>query len=241
MSGRLEKQVTGGKSGAFPLPCYLLLLCLLTPPLAGLASLPLSAQDTGQARDPQTGVRRDAWQRPAEVMDALGVSAGSIVADIGAGNGYFTFHLAARIGPSGRVYAVEIDKEALEKIQRRAHQERLRQIESVLGSSDDPHLPAETLDAALIVNAYHEMRDYNAMLVALYRALKPGGRLGIIDGAIESGEDRDTYFRRHRIPEELVREDAARAGFRFLGRRPGFTRPRDAREFYFLVFTKPAP
>jgi len=53
------------------------------------------------------------------------------------------------------------------------------------------------------------------------------------------GEDRDTYFRRHRIPEEVVREDAARAGFRFLGRRPGFTRPRDAREFYFLVFERP--
>ena len=174
-------------------------------------------------------------------MDTLGISSGSVVADIGAGNGYFTFQLAERVGRSGRVYAVEVDEDALDKIKQRAREERLGQIEGVLGSSDDPHLPAKSLDAVLIVNAYHEMRDYDAMLVALYRALKPGGRLGIIDAAIEAGENRETYIRRHRVPEELVREDAERAGFRFLGRRPGFTRPRDDREFYFVLFSKPEP
>jgi len=201
-----------------------LLLCLL-------ASLPLPAQDTGKARD--------TWQRPAEVMDALGVSQGSVVADIGAGNGYFSFHLADRVGPAGRVYAVEINENDLGQIEQRARKERLSQIEGVLGVTNDPRLPAESLDAALVVNAYHEMRDYDAMLAALFRALKPGGRLAIIDATIEPGDDHDSYFRRHRIPEEVVREDAARAGFRFLGRRPGFTRSRDDRLFYFLVFERP--
>ena len=209
-----------------------LLLCLL-------ASLPLSAQDTGPARDAQTGVRRDAWQRPAEVMDALGVGAGSVVADIGAGNGYFTFHLGERVGSTGRVFAVEINEHEVQEIEERARKERLTQITGVLGATDDPRLPAGSLDAALVVNAYHEMRDYDAMLAALFRALKPGGRLGIIDAAIEPGESRESYFGRHRIPAELVREDAERAGFRFLPRRPGFTRPRDRREFYFLIFEKP--
>ena len=211
-------------SPLLPLHPAFLLLCLLF-------SVLLSAQDTGTARD--------AWQRPAEVMDALGISSGSVVADIGAGNGYFTFHLAERVGRSGRVYAVEIDEAALEKVKLRARKERLSQIEGVRGSSADPRLAAESLDAALIVNAYHEMRDYDAMLAALHRALKPGGRLGIIDAAIEAGENRETYFGRHRVPAELVREDAERAGFRFLGRRPGFTRPRDDREFYFLLFDHP--
>jgi predicted methyltransferase len=172
-------------------------------------------------------------------MDALGISPGMLVADIGAGDGYFTFHLAARVGPSGCVYAVEIDKSALDKIQRHAQREKLAQVKGVLGATNDPRLPANALDAALIVNAYHEMRDYDAMLAGVFRALKPGGRLAIIDGAIAPGEDRDTYFRRHRIPAELVRADAERAGFRFLREEEGFLRPRDKKKFYFLHLEKP--
>lgn len=209
-----------------------LLLPLLFCLLASLSPFLLS-QDSGAARD--------AWQRPAEVMDAIGISSGSVVADIGAGNGYFTFHLANRVGPRGRVYAVEISRSDLDDVLERAQRERLGQIEGVLGETNDPRLPAGALDAALIVNAYHEMRDHDAMLAAIFHALKPGGRLGIIDAGTEPGEDRETYFRRHRIPDALVREDAARAGFLYLGRRPGFTRPRDNREFWFLVFTKPEP
>lgn len=217
-------------------PGLLLLLCFLVS-----LRLCLSAQDSSAACDVQTDVGRDAWQRPAEVMDALDASAGSVVADVGAGNGYFTFHLAARVGPGGRVYAVDIRSDLVEGIRDRARRERLAQVQAVLGAEDNPHLPEGALDAALIVNAYHEMRDYDAMLTALFRALKPGGRLGIIDGAIEPGRDREAYLRRHRVPEEVVRSDAERAGFRFLARQPGFTRPRDGREFYFLLFTKPVP
>lgn len=213
------------------LACVLLLPCLI-------ASL-LLAQETGAKRDAQTGVGRDAWQRPQEVMDALDVVAGSVTADIGAGNGYFTFHLAARVGPSGKVYAVEIDAEALEKLRGRAQREKLTQVEAVLGVSDDPRLPAGALDAVLIVNAYHEMRAYDAMLEAIYRALKPGGRLGIIDAATNPGEKRETYFSRHRVPAEVVRAEAEQRGFRFLRSPPGFVRSRDNREFWFLVFRKP--
>lgn len=191
----------------------------------------LAAQDTGG--------ERDAWQRPQEVMDALGIAAGSVVADIGAGNGYFTFHLAARVGPHGKVCAVEIDAEALEKIRDRAHRDKLTQVEAVLGASDDPRLPAAALDAVLIVNAYHEMRNYDAMLAALHRALKPGGQLGIIDATTNAGEKRETYFSRHRVPAEVVRAEAERHGFRFLRKAPGFLRARDNRRFWFLVFDKP--
>lgn len=172
-------------------------------------------------------------------MDALGIQAGSVVADVGSGAGYFTFHLAARVGPQGKVYAEDIDDEELAKIRRRAAEERLTQIEAILGAPDDSRLPAAALDAALIVNAYHEMRDYDAMLQGIHRALKPGGVLGIIEAVDTPGRPRRDYYRRHRLPAALVREDAARAGFRFLGEEPGFTRPRDKRQFYFLLFIRP--
>jgi predicted methyltransferase len=183
--------------------------------------------------------RRDAWQRPHDVMDTLGLARGSTVADIGAGGGYFTFYLAERVGPEGRVYAVDIDESELRNINRRAERERLPQVETILGETDDPRLPLHSLDAALVVNAYHEMREYDAMMAAIFQALKPGGQLAVIDGAIEPADSRSTYYRRHRIAAETVREDAARAGFRFRAQPRGFTRTRDDREYYFLVFEKP--
>ena len=212
-----------------PRPLLPLLSCLL----ASLLLVPLlTAQDAGS--------KRDKWQRPQEVMDALEIAPGSVVADVGSGSGYFTFHLAARVGPTGKVYAVDINREVLENIRRRAEKEARERIETILGAQDDPRLPAATLAVALIVNAYHEMRRYDAMLEGLLRALKPGGRLGIIERVAAPGEERKVYFRRHRMPEELVREDAVRNGFRFLRSEPGFLRPRGKKEFYFLIFEKPA-
>jgi ubiquinone/menaquinone biosynthesis C-methylase UbiE len=172
-------------------------------------------------------------------MDALGITAGSAVADVGSGDGYFSFHLARRVGPGGRVYAVDIDKGALDKLRRQAEKEKLSQIETIVGAKDDPRLPPESVDVVLVVNAYHEMRDYDAMLAGLYRALRPGGLLGIIEAEDEPGKKRETYYSRHRMPEEMIREDAARAGFVFLHTEPGFTRPQGRKEFYFLVFEKP--
>jgi ubiquinone/menaquinone biosynthesis C-methylase UbiE len=172
-------------------------------------------------------------------MDALGIQAGTSVADVGSGDGYFSFHLARRVGPGGRVYGVDIDQGALEKLRRRAEKEGFEQIETIRGAADDPRLPADSVDVVLVVNAYHEMRDYDAMLAGLYRALRPGGLLAIIDGDADAGDSRDSYFSRHRVPDEVVREEAARAGFVFAREEPGFTRARDSRRFYFLVFEKP--
>jgi predicted methyltransferase len=194
-------------------------------------AISISAQDSGAARD--------AWQRPEEVMDALGIQAGTVVADIGSGDGYFSLHLARRVGPNGRVYAVDIDKGALDKLRKQADKEKLAQIETVLGAKDNPRLAPESVDVVLVVNAYHEMRDYDAMLAGLFHALRPGGLLGIIEAEDEPGQPRQTYYSRHRMPEEVVREDAARAGFVFAREEPGFTRPQGRKEFYFLVFEKP--
>lgn len=207
--------------------------------LAAVVTLALALAGVVALLGQNDDVGRDAWQRPQDVMDALGARAGSVVADIGAGGGYFTFHLAQRVGSGGRVYAVDIDTGELDKIRTKAEEEGLSQVEVVHGDTDDPHLPAGALDAVLIVNAYHEMRQYDAMLEHILTALKPGGKLIIIDGVIEPGDSRETYYLRHRIPREVVRDDAARAGFRFLAEEPGFRRARDKKEFYFLLFENP--
>jgi predicted methyltransferase len=197
--------------------------------LLGIAALAQYGSDTPE---------RDQWQRPAEVMDALKIQAGSVVADIGAGRGYFTFRLAERVGPTGKVYSEDIADEVIRDIRQRATQQKLKQIEVVQGSERDPRLPAGTLDAVLIVDSYHEFREYAAMLKGVHAALKPGGLLGIIDKEAEAGLPRSEYHESHTIPVDLAIDDVTRNGFRLLRRERGFTSSRD-QKWWFLIFEKP--
>ncbi len=182
--------------------------------------------------------KRDQWQRPAEVLDALGVKSGQRVADIGSGFGYFTFHLAARVGAEGKVFAVNIDPKAISKVRERKEREKLVQVEPTLGESADPRLPND-LDMVLIVDTYHEFREYDRMMQAVFRALKPGGRLAIIDGEGPSNRPRTEYHRLHVIPAALVREEVASQGFVFKESRPGFYDPEYGKKMYFLIFERP--
>jgi predicted methyltransferase len=192
----------------------------------------------GSSQESERSRNRDAWQRPAEVFDALAVKPGHRVADIGCGFGYFSFRLAARVGAEGKVYAVDIDPKAIEKVLQRKQRERLDQVEPILGESSDPHLP-DGLDAVLIVDSYHEFRDYDRMMQSVLHALKPGGRLVIIDGEGPSGRPRTEYHRLHTIPADLVREEIVRKGFVFKESRPGFYDAEYGKKMYFLVFEKP--
>jgi predicted methyltransferase len=198
-----------------------------------------SDQDSPVPNPTKRDRKRDEWQRPAEVLDALGLKSGQRVADIGSGSGYFTFHLAARVGPAGKVYAVDIDDAALKKLRARQDQQKLTQIETILGESADPRLPGE-LDAVLIVDTYHEFREYNQTMQAVWRALKPGGRLVLIDGEGPAGRPRTEYHRLHVIPAELVREEITHAGFIFKESRPGFYDAEYGKNMYFLIFEKSA-
>jgi|SRR5690348_2756707 len=185
--------------------------------------------------------QRDAWQRPTEVMDALGLKSGSAVADVGAGEGYFTFHFAQRVGPSGKVYAEDLREKEMTDLQARAQKENLPQIQTIVGAPNDPKLPVGTLDAILVCNAYHEFHDYDAMLQGMYKALKPGGVIGIIDAFAEPGQPRESYYQPHHIPKELVRSDLTHNGFQFVKELPGFKpSDEDTRTYYFLLFQKPA-
>ena len=185
---------------------------------------------------------RDSWQRPNSVMDALGVTKGTRVADIGAGEGYFTFRLARRVGPTGRIYAEDIVGFALDDIARRASQQGLKQIVTVHGSDEDPMLPPGGVDVVLVVNSYHEFKAFDAMMQGFQRALKPRGLLGIIEPDALKGEQPGSAFRHHRISSDVVRDDAARAGLRFARSEIGFVNPAagiDSPYWFFLIFQKP--
>ncbi len=162
------------------------------------------------------GPDRDAWQRPGRIMDALGIADGSVVADLGAGGGWFTIRLARRVGPNGLVYAEDVQRAMIESIERRVQREGLRNVRTVLGRDDDPRLTGETLDAALMVDAYHEVQDRVTFLRNVRKALKPRGRLGIVDfrkDGLGPGPPLDD-----RIEPAAVIADAEAAGLRLLER-----------------------
>ncbi len=187
----------------------------------------------------QDGAARDAWQRPAEVMDALGIHEGSAVADVGCGDGYFVERISRRVGTSGLVYGVDVDDEALRDLRRRVEREKLSNVRVVRGKESDPLLPPESLDAVLIVNAYHEMREFAAMLRAIHASLRHGGRLAVIDAVADDDASRASQTSSHTIAESLVRKEAEEGGFRFRSKERGFERPESSRKhWYFLIFEK---
>lgn len=166
---------------------------------------------------------RDEWQRPGAVLAALEAAPGSRIADVGAGAGYFTTRLSAAVGPEGRVFAVDISESTLNRLRHDLEREGIRNVEIVLGETDDPRLPYGTLDGALIVNAYHEMTEYRAMLAGVRRALRPGGRLVIVDNPPgDSARDREAQMERHHLAIEIVEEDLREAGFEVTTREPRF-------------------
>jgi predicted methyltransferase len=123
---------------------------------------------------------RDEWQKPDQIMDTLRIAEGSSVAEIGAAGGWFTMHLARRVGPNGAVYAEDIQREMVDGIARRAQREKLQWVTPILGTATDPHLPAG-LDAILIADVFHEVEDPVALLKNAARSLKPQGLLGVVD------------------------------------------------------------
>jgi predicted methyltransferase len=184
---------------------------LLSVTMVGRAAL--AGQDADRAREE---ARREAWQNVPKILEALAVAPGAVVADVGAGDGFFTVRLARAVGPNGRVHAVDIGASTLEKLRKRVAAENLTNVVVTEGSAWDPRLATATLDAALIINSYHEMTEHRAMLTNLRNALKPDGRLVIIEPISAKRRDapRETQTKNHEIGAEHVQQDAREAGFR---------------------------
>ncbi|MGH9371449.1 MAG: methyltransferase domain-containing protein [Vicinamibacterales bacterium] len=210
-----------------------LVLILLMIPM--VIAVPAAAPQHSRLFPPEElgtleGPDRDAWQRPDQVMDALRIFDGSTVADIGAGGGWFTMRLANRVGPNGVVYAEDIQREMLEAIRRRVERAQLtNRVKTISGTPLDPRLPVP-IDAALIVDAYHEMEQPRVLLRNIASALKPNGRIGIVefkkDGWGPGGPMAE------RVDPELVISDAEAAGLRLVSKETFL------RYQYMLVFAR---
>ena len=163
-------------------------------------------------------------------MDALGIADGARVADLGAGGGYFTIRLARRVGPQGIVYAEDVQQEMISAISRRVQRQGFTNVRPVKGLENDPRLPARTLDAVLMVDAYHEVKDRVTMLSNLAKALKPQGRLGIVDFKLDGTGPGPSI--EERVSPDVVVKDAAQAGLKLIRQEPFLQYQ------YFLIFGK---
>jgi ubiquinone/menaquinone biosynthesis C-methylase UbiE len=124
---------------------------------------------------------RDEWQKPEEVVEKLAVKPGEMVADIGAGSGYFSVRLARAVGPTGKVYAVDIEPGLLSYLEQRTKRDSIPNIQIVLADAHDPKLQPESVDLIFICDVLHHISDRDKYYPLLARALKPGGRLVNID------------------------------------------------------------
>jgi len=147
---------------------------------------------------------RDKIEQPEKVMEATGVKPGMVIGEIGAGQGYFTFWLAKGVGEKGKVYANDIDSSALAAIERRRESEKIDNIETILGTVDEPLLPAGALDMVFIVNAFHDLARPVDLLANLLPALKPGATVVIMDRDPARFSDSHRHFLTREQVEEIV-------------------------------------
>jgi SAM-dependent methyltransferase len=124
---------------------------------------------------------RESEENPEGALDAIGIKPGMVVADIGAGTGYISLKMARRVGPSGKVYAEDVQPEMLRRLRQNATAANLTNIETVLGGEADPKLPPSSLDLIILVDVYHEFSQPQRMLRAMRQSLKPDGRLVLLE------------------------------------------------------------
>ena len=217
-------------------PISVLLASLCVPVLARAQSGSAAPSAQRKTSRPYTGdlsifddPGRDERLQITRVMDMLGIEPGKNVADIGAGSGWFTVRAARRLTGSGTVYAVDINPEAIHYIDQRTKKEHLQNIKTILSKPDDPELPADSIDAVLLLKTYHEVAHPVVLLRNLRSSLKPGAKIGIID--------RNGNGENHGVSKDVIVREAAQAGYEL----------RVSQDFvkadgmdYFLIFTAKA-
>ena len=124
---------------------------------------------------------RESEEAPSKAIEALDLKEGMVVADIGAGSGYYTSRMSKRVGPTGRVYATDIQPGMIELLDRRVKAEGLSNVTTILGDMEDPRLPPRAIDLAIMVDVYHELQQPQLFLQRLKEAFKPGGRLVLLE------------------------------------------------------------
>ena len=185
---------------------------------------------------------RDRWQRPSDILSALNLRDGSVVADVGSGAGYFALKLSPLVGLKGKVLAIDLRKLSLSFLWIRAALRKPHNIRVIAGDPDDPHLPDQALDAVLIANTYHEFRNPGFMLDHLFRSLRFEGRLVIVDRGPDTVEGASALERSpvHATALDAAIQEMQKHGFQVLYRTDRFIdRPGDD-VWWLVVAVKPA-
>jgi arsenite methyltransferase len=169
---------------------FLLLLTLLILPVSATAQDAVQRDEHEMHRlhsDPKAYIgaledpKRDAYQKPQEVMAALGIKPGEVIADIGAGSGYFTFRLALHVGDKGKVYAVDVSPDMILHVNRRIRELKVNNVVSILADPDDPLLPDRSVNRFFFSESWHHIENQAKYLSLMKRMLKPGGEIVMID------------------------------------------------------------
>lgn len=165
-----------------------------------------------------TWAARDKWQNVPEILSAMGLKSGDVIADIGSHQGYMTFKFSDAVGGSGKVYAVDVSSRQLRVLDDLLKERKVSNVETIKGDYDDPKLPRASLDFAFIMDAYHEMDDYEDILAHVKESLKPSGRLVIMEpiGDDRRGMSRSSQEAKHEIDMKYVIADLQKAGYRVL-------------------------
>jgi ubiquinone/menaquinone biosynthesis C-methylase UbiE len=160
-----------------------------------------------QAADWLDRPEREAEEAPSLLLKLLKIKPGMTLCDLGAGSGYLTFPMAKMVGPKGKVYAVDIQQEMLDIINKRMKERKVTNIKTVMGTITDPKLPPNSTDLILLVDVYHEFDHPYEMTVAMVRALKPGGRLVLVE---YRAEDPDVPIKPvHKMTEAQAKKEMA--------------------------------
>jgi len=175
--------------------------------------------------------KRAPWQLPEEIVEELGLKPGQVVADIGSGGGYFAVRMAREVGAEGKVYAVDVEKKFLDSIGKRIAEEKITNVELIHSKLDDPLLPKNSLDVIFICDTWHHIGGRESYIWKLYKALKPDGRMAVIDFRYQQPLVKILTLE-HRIPRSETLKVAQENGFKLHAEY--FFLPRQ----YFLIFKK---
>lgn len=158
---------------------------------------------------------RDKWMDVSKIFDLAGIEEGNKVADIGCHEGFLSVRLSKRVGESGGVYAVDVREDRLDDLRDNLEDRNIKNVEVILGDYDNPKLPIETLDAIIVMDTYHEIEDYMEVLGHIHSALKPDGRLLLLEKLKDhaKGKSRESQADSHTLTAKYVKKELQQAGF----------------------------
>ena len=225
----------------FLIPCSLLLALVLTANAQEKSvkpgiNEPFKNPDVEKFQKTFEGESREVFVQREKIVAACGVSPGMVVADIGAGTGLHARLFSRAVGDDGQVYAVDIAAKFLEHIRKTSRDAGLRNITPVLCDEDSVNLPPSSVDVAFVCDTYHHFEYPQKTLASLYRAIRPGGKLVVVDFIRIAGKSSVWILFHVRAGQEVVEQELTDAGFRKADEVKGLLK-----ENYLIIFTKPLP